>query len=249
MRRDTARVMRLRVLRSLAALALIVGVALIVVGFSRNERGAQGAASITPFDIRTPTPAQETTPGPPGETTPDAAADTTTGAVATAPPVTAAPSSNGAVARMLIPSVGVDYPIEEIGLLPNNALDTPHDALGKIGWYSIYKKPGSGGNAVFSAHVNYDFKQGPFANLAKVQPGDEIDIQMDDGSKYTYRIFRKQRYDVANMPMGELIWPSDRPSGKEWITLITCGGNFVATQANGLGEYTQRDVVVAERVS
>ncbi len=243
-----AGVMRLKVLRSLAALALILGVALIVVGFSRNERGGPEAASITPFDIRTPTPAQETTPGPSSETTPDAATETTTDAVATASPVTAAPS-NGAVARMLIPSVGVDYPIEQIGLLPDNALDTPHDALGRIGWYSIYTKPGSGGNAVFSAHVNYDFKQGPFANLAKVQPGDEITIQMNDGSKYTYRIFRKQRYDVANMPMGELIWPSDRPAGKEWITLITCGGNFVATQANGLGEYTQRDVVVAERVS
>jgi sortase (surface protein transpeptidase) len=81
-----------------------------------------------------------------------------------------------------------------------------------------------------------------------VQPGDQIIVQMDNGTQYTYRVFRKQRYDVSNMPMAELIWPSNKPADKEWITLITCGGNFVPTQSNGLGEYTQRDVVVAERV-
>ena len=39
-----------------------------------------------------------------------------------------------------------------------------------------------------------------------------------------------------------------RPEGEEWITLITCGGRFVATQPNGLGEYLDRDVVVARRI-
>jgi len=222
--------MRRNILRSLAAVAFILGALLIVAGFSCSDHG-KTPASIVPFDVRTPVPT---------ETTPTEVEST--------PTVTATPY-DGAVERMTIPSLGVDYPIEQIGLLPNNALDTPHDALGKIGWYYIYTKPGFGGNAVFSAHVNYDFKQGPFANLAKVQAGDEIVVRMDDGTDYTYRVFRKQRYDVNNMPMAELIWPSDRPADKEWITLITCGGNFVPTQSNGLGEYTQRDVVVAERVS
>ena len=75
-------------------------------------------------------------------------------------------------------------------------------------------------------------------------------VDMDDGTEYTYRIFSKQRYDVDTMPMGDLIWPRDRPADKEWITLITCGGNFVPDPGgSGLGSYTQRYVVISERIS
>lgn len=231
---------RRNLLRSLAAVGLIVGVTLVIVGLSPStHRGAP--ASLIPFDTFTPSPAETTpTDAAPSESPPTP--------VASGPSV-AQPQDDGGVSRMTISSLGIDYPIEDIGLLPGNVLDTPHDALGTIGWYYIYTKPGLGGNAVFSAHINYNFKQGPFANLSKVQAGDQIVVQMDNGTTYTYRVFRKQRYDVGNIPMAELIWPTDRPANAEWITLITCGGNFVATQANGLGEYTQRDVVVAERVS
>ena len=245
--------MRRKVFWSLAVLAFIGGGLLVVAGLSRGDNGTRPTSSLTPFGVRSPTPADPSPPVPsatadPSDDTPTVAAPTAAVAAPTA--AVAAPTPyGGSVGRMIIPSIGVDYPLEQIGVLPGNTLDTPHDAIGKIGWYYIYQKPGFGGNAVFSAHVNYDFKQGPFANLAKVQAGDEIIVQMDNGSQYTYRVFRKQRYDISDIPMAELIWPSDRPAGEEWITLITCGGNFVATQANGLGEYTQRDVVIAERIS
>ena len=162
---------------------------------------------------------------------------------------------NGKVSRLEIARLGISNAIEEIGFVPNtNELDTPRDAINKVGWYYIYDKPGFHGdgvlgNAVFSAHVNYNFQNGPFAKLQDVKADDVITVQMDGGPMYTYKVFRKQRYDVDTIPMGDLIWPKDKPADKEWITLITCGGRFVATQANGLGEYKDRDVVVAERIS
>ena len=131
---------------------------------------------------------------------------------------------------------------------PNNELDTPHDTTGKIGWYYIYDKPGFNGNAFFSAHVNYEGKDGPFAKLAQANQGDEIDVQMDGGPIYRYRIFRKQRYDVATIDMGALIWPKEKPAGKEWITLMTCScgpGRFVLNPGSQYGECLDRDVVVA----
>ena len=145
---------------------------------------------------------------------------------------------------MIAPSVAIDHPIEEIGIT-NNQLETPKDGVGKVGWYNIYPKPGFLKNAVFAAHVNYNFKQGPFANLAKIKAGDKVTIQMQDGPAYVYEVIFYQRYDVNSIPMGELIDAPTRPANEEWITLITCGGRFQQTQENGLGEYLDRDVVIA----
>ena len=68
---------------------------------------------------------------------------------------------------------------------------------------------------------------------------------MENGQEYRYKVISKAQYPVATIDMGKVISPPNRPDGKQWITMITCGG---ALDASGL-EYTSRDVVVAERVS
>ena len=156
----------------------------------------------------------------------------------------------GNVSRLRIPRFDVDSPIENIGLIAGeNELAVPKNPL-NTGWYDIYDRPGFRGNAVFSAHVDYfpDIK-GPFYNLSKLQAGDEVVVVMDNDLEYRYRVIRKQRYDASTIPMGELIWPSDKPAGAEWVTLITCGGRFQPfAGGNGAGAYLDRDVVVAERI-
>ena len=142
----------------------------------------------------------------------------------------------------------MDSPIEAIGLVPNTIqLDTPHDPL-DTGWYMQYDKPGFGGNALFAAHVDY-FPNilGPFYHLKDIDPNDEIIVTMDNGLEYHYRVISKQRFSIEELDMAELIWPTTKPPGTEWITLITCGGTFVKTQASGAGEYLSRDVVIAQR--
>lgn len=222
-------------LRFVAVASFMVGVALLVWGFStRGSDEAESAPPLAAFDVPT------------------------IGVLATAtltaedPTPTATPEPfAGEVSGFRIPRFEVDARIENIGLIPGeNQLDIPEDPL-KVGWYGIYDRPGWMGNAVFSAHVDYwpDIR-GPFFNLSKLDPGDEVIVVMADGQEYRYRVFRKQRYDVATIPMGDLIWPRERPADAEWITLITCGGRFRAyLDGGGPGEYLDRDVVVAERVS
>ncbi len=224
----------------LAALVGVAGLALIVVSAacggddkaksssSSNATGAAAAAEDSPTATPSPRPTQVPTPTP-----------------------TPMPF-DGEVARMKIPSLGVDYPIEKLALKANNEMDTPHDTTGKIGWYYIYDKPGFHGNAFFSAHVNYNGKDGPFAKLAKSVVGDEIDVQMADGPAYTYKIIRKQRYDVATIDMGALLTPKEKPEGAEWITLMTCScdaGRVVYFPNSIYGKCLDRDVVVAQRVT
>ncbi len=236
----------MKLLRALAVLCFGAGVFLLAIGFAcssgNNKSPAAREFDASPTDTTTPTATLEPTKTPTPTPTP----------------------FDGKVARMAIPSLKVDYPIEELGVKqPQNELDTPHDATGKIGWYYIYPKPGFGTNAVFSAHVNYNGKDGPFANLYKAQEGDLITVTMDGGPVYTYKIFRLKRYviDIQYSPgrdpervidMGKLIDPPDRPPDKEWITLITCScgaGRVINVNAQGYGECVDRDVVVAERIS
>jgi len=226
----------MRILPYAAVFTFVAGISLLAVGWHYAPADAPGTpVPVVGFDLRptltaTPTASPTALPSPTPTPTP----------------------FDGKIARMVAPSLGIDHAIEEIGLLPNNQLDTPHDGVNKVGWYYIYDKPGFGRNAVFAAHVNYNFKPGPFANLYRAKPGDRITIQMENGPAYVYEVFFFQRYDVNTIPMGDLIAGvvngTPRPEGEEWITLITCGGRFVATQPNGLGEYLDRDVVVARRI-
>lgn len=217
------------VLRVLAVLSFVLGGGLLVVGFlnQSNASTPRPPADIVEFDS-TPTPTPEVTEVP-VEATP-----------------TPAPF-DGAVTRLKIPRFKVDSAIENIGLLANNQLDVPKNPH-NTGWYDIYAKPGFRGNALFSAHVDYypDIR-GPFWELAKVEPNDDIVVAMENGLEYRYRVIKRVRYKVEEVPMGELIDAKDKPADVEWITLITCGGEFKPSYPGGPGEYLHRDVVIAER--
>lgn len=223
--------------RLLAVASFLVGLAMLVWAFGTTRSGEPAAvAPLAAFDVPTTTGAVST----PTVVLPEEATPT-----ATPEPFA------GDVVGFRIPRFEVDAGIENIGLVPGeNQLDVPKDPL-KVGWYGIYDRPGWFGNAVFSAHVDYwpDIR-GPFFNLSRLEAGDEVAVVMANGQEYRYRVFSKQRYDVTTIPMGDLISAPEKPAGAEWITLITCGGRFRAyLNGGGPGEYLDRDVVVAERVS
>jgi hypothetical protein len=230
----------MNILRAIAMLSFVAGAGLLTYGFLQSRGDDAGAANrpAETFDVRV-----TVTVDPAATAVPSAEVPSAPG---TAEPTATAAPFNGAVARFLIPRFNVDSRVEAIGILPNNQLDTPHDPR-NTGWYEPYDKPGFRGNAVFSAHVDYypDIR-GPFFNLSKLRPDDEVVVVMEDGTTYRYRVVLYKRYPVEEIPMAQLIWPQERPSDREWITLITCGGRFSGRPGEP-GEYLDRDVVVAER--
>ncbi len=167
------------------------------------------------------------------------------------------PANTGpdAVVSMRLPALGVDAPIEAIGLIPGrNTLDVPGPYT--IGWYDIYDRPGTGRSSLYSAHKDYwpDIR-GPFYALQDLQAGDEVVVVMGDGREYVYEVFFSRRYHVDDVPNYDLIFPHKarnprlrRPPSEEWVTLYTCGGDFVERTAGGAGYYLHRDVVIAKLV-
>jgi hypothetical protein len=198
-----------------------------------------------------------------GTATPSATATAT----ATITPTPSPTPYNGTIKSFALPKDGIDAPVEQLGLLPDNELDTPHNGNTDVGWYYMYDKPGrtnpdnlagwqqlggqttlpAKGNAVFSAHVYWNFKPAPFKNLyynPVVQIGDPVNVTMEDGRVYHYQVISKTQYNRDTIPMGDIIWPKNKPADEEWLTMITCGG---ALDSTGV-EYVDRVVVVAKRV-
>lgn len=164
------------------------------------------------------------------------------------PPRDSVPPANGAgIARLLAPSLGLDHYIE-VDRIIDNQMESPRDGSYAVGFYSDFDRPGTGGNSIFSAHETWNHLQGPFYQLNQAKAGDEVAVVMADGKQFRYRVFSNTRYQVDTMPMAEILWPSKRPPGEEWLTLFTCGGRIVYDNS-GFGEYLDRDVVVAKRLS
>lgn len=220
--------MKLARLLSLSVFA--VGAMLLVIGIACTGGNAQE-------DDPTPTLPPTNTSAP--------SSPTATATFTPPPSPTASPTPfDGAVARLKIPRFNVDAQIEEMAIDENGYLDTPEDENNGVAWYYIYDKPGWSGNAVFSAHVYYHSIPAPFKDLAKSVEGDEIIVQMEDGTEYTYAVISNERYHRDTIPMGDIIWPPEKADYDEWITLITCGGELDSTGQN----YVSRDVIVAKRV-
>ena len=238
--------MSIHVLRGVAGLAFALGLGLLIYGFAFSDDGVSEPAAPEPTATSAAT-ATATATVPATQT----AANTRT--AEPSPTETEVPTAtplpyDGGVASMRIPKYDVDAAVENIGISAQNQLEVPKDPL-DVGWYGIYQKPGWGFNSVFSAHVDYyPSTRGPFYNLADMEIGDEIIVVMENGLEYHYRVIRNEQWTVEDIPTGDLIKAHDRPEGDEWITLITCGGDFVPYNGyDGPGYYKHRDVVVAER--
>ncbi len=151
------------------------------------------------------------------------------------------PGSTAPVAALRIPSIEVDAPVVVRGLDAQGKMLTP-DNDRDTAWYEFTSRPGSDGNAVFSGHVDWH-TVGPavFWDLKKLEEGDIIEVQMEDGAVYRYAVNTKIAYDAATAPVDAIVGPT----AEQQVTLITCTGTF----SSASHQYDKRLVVTALRVS
>jgi hypothetical protein len=245
----------LKLTRLVPATALLVGGAALFVGVACGGDDDKGTA--TPSASASAAQQQADTP-------------TSTASSSPTPTITPTPSPtpyNGDVKTLKIPRFNVSAPVEQLDLDATNTMETPKNENVDVGWYyrwdkpgranpdnaagwaglSGYDKPGYKGNSVFSAHIYYHENPAPFQNLQKVVVGDDISVVMEDGREYHYKVIKAPQVvnvnDLTDARMTDIIWPSSKPADKEWITLISCGGDFDPVTR----EYYSRVIVIAER--
>jgi LPXTG-site transpeptidase (sortase) family protein len=157
------------------------------------------------------------------------------------PAITLVPSPIAAPpVRLLIPAIGVDAPVTVKGLRPDAVMDVP-DGPEDVAWYNFTARPGMGGNAVLSGHLDYrNYGAAVFWRLKDLREGDIVEVRLADGSLLRYGVSLKLSYDARMAPVPEIVGPTS----KEVVTLITCGGIF----DDGSRSYSNRLVVRAERI-
>jgi LPXTG-site transpeptidase (sortase) family protein len=141
--------------------------------------------------------------------------------------------------RVLIPALAVDAPVDPVGVDEQRLVDIPGDG-DRIGWYQFGVRPGeSNGSAVLIGHRDTE-AEGPGAlfELDALVAGDEITV-VTRTEQLDYEVVARQSFVKQALPSRLF----DR-SGPHRLTLITCGGPYLADR----GGYQENLVVTAELV-
>jgi len=150
------------------------------------------------------------------------------------------PISNAPLARLVIPKIEVDAPVVTLGVDGQGVMQSPKTAF-EVGWYDFTAQPGTGGNAVFSGHVDFaSVGAAVFWNLRKLGPGDLVEVRLADGTTYQYVVVSNVSYPGDDAPIADIVGPT----GKDTVTIITCTGTF----NREVHQYSHRLVVRAERI-
>jgi len=147
------------------------------------------------------------------------------GAVMARPDAVAAPSKPVAVmtssdpVELSIPSIGVDSPLEQLGLNPDGTVQVPVDPA-RPGWYRYSPPPGARGPAVILGHVD-SAADGPavFYRLGALRPGDSVAVTRADGSRAVFTVTAVREFEKARFPTQAVYGDTDGAA----LRLITCG--------------------------
>ena len=216
----------------ISAIALITGVTIIA--------SAGSGSSIASVGQRPPMPT---------DTPADPPSSTATGSTAvTLAPVSSRIRSDATVLprrdptaiprQIRIPSLGIDAPVDEVGLLGDGLVEVPRD-VSRTGWYRYSQVAGSQeGSTVIVGHKDgVDQGRGAFYSLDALTLDDIVVVETDAGERLRYRVVARESFDKQVVPLADLF----SGAGSHRLTLITCGGPFDATT---LG-YTDNVVVTA----
>lgn len=142
-------------------------------------------------------------------------------------------------ARLFIPSIDVDSPVEYSGVTSTGNMAVPSD-IAKTGWYKLGPLPGNKGSAVMSGHVNGPQGQpGVFARLAELRAGDIIKAVDTNGITTVFEVQHTKRYGKDAQP-DEVFHSSEGVH----LNLITCVGDWNAAER----QYSDRLVVFADKL-
>lgn len=144
----------------------------------------------------------------------------------------------GLPANLKIPKIGVDAPVEPVGLDRDGKMGVPSNA-DLVGWYKLGVKPGERGNAVFAGHLDtVTGAPAVFYNLSKLEVGDEIISTDISGRQYVFKVTDKQTYLYNSFPLQDIFGDSQDIA----LNLITCAGVFDQISSN----YNQRIVIFSK---
>ncbi len=127
-------------------------------------------------------------------------------------------------ARLLVPSLGINAAVEQVGKKADGSMATPQ-TFGDVAWYALGSKPGDAGTAVIAGHVNNALTiAGVFEHLSQINIGDTVVVSDVYGRSLTYIVDETDAYPSDNAPTAKIF----QSFGSSTLVLITCDGQWDA---------------------
>ena len=140
--------------------------------------------------------------------------------------------------RISIPSINVSAPIMTVGLAPDGTIGTPPLTENNLAaWYSGGPSPGQMGPAIVVGHVDGPRGESIFYNLAKLTPGDTVQMDLANHKVALFSVYSVEYYAKGKFPGQRVYDDYSRPG----LRLITCGGEYLG----GAAGYADNVVVYA----
>ena len=141
--------------------------------------------------------------------------------------------------RLLIPSLKLSAVVEALGVTQDYSLQAPA-GVASVGWYRFGASPGFAGDAIISGHRGYPAGiPAVFNSIGRLLPGDEIEVQLADGTAARFAVTRVFSTPYQSLPTG--FFATD---GAPRLTLVTCAGDFRSKDLT----YSDRLVVEARPI-
>ncbi|MFW3169752.1 class F sortase [Geodermatophilus sp. CPCC 206100] len=143
-----------------------------------------------------------------------------------------------APARLAVPALGIDAPVDPVGVADDGRMALPAD-VHRVGWYRFGPTPGAAGSAVLAGHVD-DRAQGlgVLAALRTADAGVEVVVTDGAGTATRWRVVSREVVQKRELPLDRVFGRTGPPR----LVLVTCGGPFLPET----GSYRDNVVVVAE---
>ena len=143
--------------------------------------------------------------------------------------------------QIIIPRIGVEANIEEVGITYKGNMSTPKK-VSNTGWYKYGTIPGYIGSAVVDGHVDNGLGlPGVFNDLKNLYIGDDVYIVTKQGDKLHFKVTSVKSYHYDKVPKDTLFNKSDGA----YLNLITCDGKWLPEK----GTAERRIVVYTKLVS
>jgi LPXTG-site transpeptidase (sortase) family protein len=142
--------------------------------------------------------------------------------------------------RIIIPAIGVDGFIQQVGTTKENAVAVPTNIhIG--GWFDDSVKPGQNGLSIIDGHVSGRYTDGIFKRLGELKSGEKFQIEYGDRSTKTFEIVENRKLTEADS--SNFLFQKTSQINSQ-LNLITCGGNF----DKNTEEYADRIVIVSKLI-
>ncbi|MFM1653121.1 sortase domain-bontaining protein [Brevibacillus sp. B_LB10_24] len=124
-------------------------------------------------------------------------------------------------ARLEIPAIKLNAPVEPVGVLENGQMGVPK-AFDRVGILMPWTKPGENGSAVIAGHLDHYTGPAVFYGLKKLKPEDKVIVSDKNGRKLNFVVKSVEFFPAAKAPRQRVFGESDTPR----LNLITCAGKF-----------------------